>query len=360
MELKFDLSKTYAVALEGGGARGAYQAGVWKALDEQGFKYNAVSGTSVGALNGAIMAMKRPDLSEEIWNNMDFSLVMKVDGRMMKTLFDRGLLEVEIKDLSANIKSFFREKGVDVTPLRSLISEKVDPASIKRSGVRLFVSTFSVSDRRGVDIEASALPEQELYDMLMASAYFPGFKNERMKGKRYADGGFANNVPISTLLNHGYKDILVLRLNSIGVEKRVKIPEGTTVTELAPNTDLGNMMNFSKAHCKRLFRLGYFDGQRLLFGLYGKKYYIDCTLSEDDAFGLLCEILMNSKEQDDLPENLRSLHREVLRFAKTLSPKGDYYDALIAYLEETAEKQKISEFKIYTDRELLSLVGFEG
>ena len=58
MELKLDTSKTYAIALEGGGAKGAYEIGVWKALDEAGVKYNAVSGTSVGALNGALMVMR--------------------------------------------------------------------------------------------------------------------------------------------------------------------------------------------------------------------------------------------------------------------------------------------------------------
>ena len=49
MELKIDPSKTYAIALEGGGAKGAYQIGVWKALEEAGIRYNAVSGSSVGA-----------------------------------------------------------------------------------------------------------------------------------------------------------------------------------------------------------------------------------------------------------------------------------------------------------------------
>ena len=58
MQLKLDTSKTYAIALEGGGAKGAYEIGAWKALEEAGIKYNAVSGTSVGALNGALMAMR--------------------------------------------------------------------------------------------------------------------------------------------------------------------------------------------------------------------------------------------------------------------------------------------------------------
>ena len=50
-----DTSKEYGLVLEGGGAKGAYQIGAWKALKEAGVKINAVAGTSVGALNGALI-----------------------------------------------------------------------------------------------------------------------------------------------------------------------------------------------------------------------------------------------------------------------------------------------------------------
>lgn len=52
-----DLTKEYGLVLDGGGARGAYQIGAWKALREAGVKIEAVAGTSVGALNGALICM---------------------------------------------------------------------------------------------------------------------------------------------------------------------------------------------------------------------------------------------------------------------------------------------------------------
>ena len=57
MEPVLDLTKEYGIVLDGGGARGAYQIGAWKALKEAGVKINAVAGTSVGALNGALICM---------------------------------------------------------------------------------------------------------------------------------------------------------------------------------------------------------------------------------------------------------------------------------------------------------------
>ena len=59
MEPVLDLTKEYGIVLDGGGARGAYQIGAWKALKEAGVKINAVAGTSVGALNGALICIDR-------------------------------------------------------------------------------------------------------------------------------------------------------------------------------------------------------------------------------------------------------------------------------------------------------------
>ena len=73
MQLQFDTDKTYAVALEGGGAKGAYEIGVWQALEEAGVKYNAVSGTSVGALNCGLMVMRDLPRAIEAWKDIRLS-----------------------------------------------------------------------------------------------------------------------------------------------------------------------------------------------------------------------------------------------------------------------------------------------
>ena len=79
MELKLDINKVYAIALEGGGAKGAYEIGAWKALDEAGIKYKAVAGTSVGALNGAMMAMRDLKGAIDAWWNIRLSDIVDVN-----------------------------------------------------------------------------------------------------------------------------------------------------------------------------------------------------------------------------------------------------------------------------------------
>ena len=70
MELSIDVTKEYALCLEGGGAKGAYQIGAWRALKEAGVRINAVAGTSVGALNGALICMGDLETAEDIWKNI--------------------------------------------------------------------------------------------------------------------------------------------------------------------------------------------------------------------------------------------------------------------------------------------------
>ena len=57
MKLKIDAAKEYGVVLEGGGAKGAYQIGVWRALIEAGIRIRGLAGTSVGGLNAAFICM---------------------------------------------------------------------------------------------------------------------------------------------------------------------------------------------------------------------------------------------------------------------------------------------------------------
>ena len=114
MKPVIDLSKEYGLVFDGGGARGAYQIGAWKALKEAGVKINAVAGTSVGALNGALVCMGDVDTAEDIWRKMTFSTVMDVDDAWMERLF-RG--ETTIKEFLNEIinrsHKFSRENFLD-------------------------------------------------------------------------------------------------------------------------------------------------------------------------------------------------------------------------------------------------------
>ena len=219
MEAKIDLTKEYGLVLEGGGAKGAYQIGAWKALKEAGVKLKGIAGTSVGALNGALICMNDIEAAERLWKNISYSQIMSVDDEVVGKLFQHQKID---KQELRGMLDHLAGGGLDVTPLKQLIADCVDEEKIQNSPIDLYVLTFSIDEFRELDIDIKEAEPELIKDYLLASAYvFPIFKNEKLHGKTYIDGGAINNVPLSSLIQRGYKDILVIRIFGIGREKKV-------------------------------------------------------------------------------------------------------------------------------------------
>lgn len=352
MELKLDNSKTYAIALEGGGAKGAYEVGVWQALEEAGIKYNAVSGTSVGALNGAMMVMRDLEGAIRAWKDIRLSDVIDLEGDQEENLHKILNGEVDLRDIQELIPQaldIIRNRGLDVAPLRAWVHEVVDEKKIKESDVEFFVSTVSLTDKKGLEVKVNDLPEDEICDMLLASAYHPSFRLEKLGGKYYADGGFVDTLPLHVLVENGYKDIIAVRIPGHGIERRFRIPEDVNITLISTNSDLGGVLNFDAEQSRRDMLIGYLDAKRVLYGLYGEKYYIERTMSDREALRQLID-------RADEGANLRRLcERELPRVARRLNVSGgDYYELFIAVLELEAETLGIENKRILKDTELLS------
>ena len=370
MKLRIDLEKEYGIVLEGGGARGAYQIGVWKALQEVGMKIKGVAGTSVGALNGALICMDDLEKAEEIWGNMTYSTVFNVDDSMIGKLKKFGVRSMKVTDAAAEFRRLFSDRGLDIAPLKKLLEETVDEERIRRSPRDFCAASFSVTDRKEEDFDIKAAPPGTMKDMMMASAYFPGFKQEKFGGKTYLDGGSVNNVPVDLLADRGYKDIIVIRLYGIGVDRRrfMDIPEDVTVHEIAPRRNLGGILEFDSARTRKNMKLGYFDGLRFLYDLCGRKYYLDMPYSEAYYFGRIMS------ELDMFKEWLRPYVKEQ-EFAKLtgyrvytekifpflakklrLRPEWDYRDLYGAVLEVFAKKMQMEVYKVYTPDDIVGKI----
>lgn len=209
IKLQLDPTKEYGIVLEGGGAKGAYQVGAWAALLEAGIKIKGIAGTSVGALNGALMCMDDLREAEKLWDNISWSQVMDIDDTLIEQWKARDFSSLSLHELLAEGKRILKDRGLDITPLKQLIERTIDEDKIFQSDKEFFVSTISLSDRKPLIVNMKEVAEGEMKDMLLASAYLPGFKRERLGGKLYADGGGANNVPVDVLADRGYKDIIV-------------------------------------------------------------------------------------------------------------------------------------------------------
>lgn len=334
-----DMTKEYGLVFDGGGARGAYQIGAWKALAEAGVKINAVAGTSVGALNGALVCMGDVKKAENIWKEMTFSTVMDVDDVWMERLFGN---QTSIREFLNECWKRLTEGGIDITPLKKLIHDTVDEAVIRKCGKEFCLLTFSLSDMRELDLSIGDIPEGLLEDFLLASAYLLGFKNEPLHGKTYIDGGVFNNVPVNSLVKRGYENIIEVRIYGPGREPRVKMPKNGVKYEVAPRVKLGSIIEFSGKRSRQNLMIGYYDAKRMLYGLEGLIYYLEQT--HDDLY------------YEELLSEISEIEKAEIAFVLKLPLNFSGKDLYMGMLEASAKLLRIPKYQIYTVDQFYDMV----
>lgn len=176
-----------ALVLSGGGSRGAYQAGAWQALHDTGWRPELVVGTSVGALNGALIAAHTP--TKEIldwWRNL----------RQKDVLRNR-------KDVLAAGRwtSFY-----DARPLRELIRQNLDLDRL-RAGTPLKVHAVCLETGEEVVWDSQELTQKHF---MATTALMPGLAPVRIGDRHYADGGHWGALPLRHALEAGATDVHVL------------------------------------------------------------------------------------------------------------------------------------------------------
>jgi NTE family protein len=364
MKPVIDISKEYGIVLEGGGAKGAYQIGAWKALKEAGINICAVAGTSVGALNAALICMEDYKKAEKLWENISYSQVMDVDDNLMTQVFQGKLETTEFLKKSMKL---FTEGGADITPLKKLIADNIDEEYIRKGKINFYLLTFSISELKELDLDMKEVEKGLMQDLLLASAYLPVFKNEKLHGKTYMDGGMFSNVPLESLVARDYKDIIMLRIFGIGREKKVKIPNDVTVLSVEPRVDLGSILEFDSKKSKRNMTIGYYDTMRLIYGLKGKIYYIEenyeecyylnqLTLMSEKSKIKLCEYYKLDTKQEMLTRNCVEIAFGAIATELKLGKEWTYRELYLSMLEAAAKILRVQKYNIYTLEELKNTV----
>ena len=126
--MKKEKKKT-ALVLGGGGSRGAYEIGVWQALKALGIRIDMVYGTSVGAINAAMVAQGDVDLTAELWKELETDMVfdMAPDSKPVDY----------VKEIVVN-------QGAGTGPLHSMLEKYVDEKKVRDSGMDFGITAVSV------------------------------------------------------------------------------------------------------------------------------------------------------------------------------------------------------------------------
>ncbi len=350
----------YGLVLEGGGAKGAYHIGALKALKEMNVKISAVAGTSIGAMNGAMFVQDKLDEAYEYWYNISTSRVLDIDDKYLNQLLNFSINQDNISYFVNKAKEVLQNRGLDDSYLKNIIRENVDEEKLRNSDIDFAIVTLSISDLKPLELFIEDIPKGKVIEYILASAYVPAFKMQRIDGKIMVDGGFYDNLPIKTLLNKGYKNIIAVRTYGLGeIEKKEN--GDTEIIYINPSENLGRMLNFDQKNARKNIKMGYYDTMRHFKSLLGRKYYISSP--QDKKY--FVDFLLNIEKEKIISilkkfslnqENWQRsfLEKFIPRLANLLEigQKGSYEDILIALLEKLAEKVEINRFKIYTFEEL--------
>lgn len=321
------------LVLSGGGAKGAYQAGILKYMAEVDMQPAMVSGTSIGALNASIVSSKKDiktaalavnDIWEGLSNNSPLKLgsgvvisaasVFMSFSSLMKKNFLGKLVE----------KVFDSENGaLSDAPLYGVLENHASVEDLK-SGLPLYVSLYP-SDGASEDIvkylgqiclgtkgkvsvfkKVQELKESDFHNAILASASLPYlFKPRSIEGKKYRDGGMGGafrqqgNTPAQPLVAAGCTHLVVSLLEDGSFfDRHDPLYKDVAIIEVRPkgfiSTSAIDMLAFTPNRISHWKKQGYEDAERCIG---------DCS----QALSLLSE---NRQSQDNIQELIHDLEND--------------------------------------------------
>src|SRR5690242_3136562 len=221
--------ETVALVLQGGGALGSYQAGVYEGLHEAGIMPNWFAGISIGSINAAIMAGNAPELRVprllEFWETICRSALLP-DATLeerITAMAGNGTTRAAISALAAGRAllggqdGFFTPRipppflwpfgGIaatsfyDTTPLKQTLERLVDFDRINARETRLSVGAVEIETGNFCYFDNASM-KIEPEHIMASGALPPGFPAVEIQGRYYWDGGLVSNTPLIEVLAH--------------------------------------------------------------------------------------------------------------------------------------------------------------
>lgn len=262
----------YGLVLAGGGGKGAYQLGAWKAMRELGIEFSVVAGVSVGSINGAFIVSDCFDEAVEFWQSASVDRGVNITQELKdpEKLFS-------FKNFPALFKEIIKNGGIDASPTGDFLREYIDEEKVRKSEVDFGMVTFMLSEFSPLEIFIKDIPEGRLIDYLLASSKVPGVSKIGPDDERYLDGGVYDNAPIGLLRKNGYNRIVFVDISvRKGFGHRNDI-SGTELIYIRPYDveKLGAAFDFSEEMFNRRVRMGYLDTRRAFGYLSGRRFYFE-------------------------------------------------------------------------------------
>ncbi len=290
-EVLVQTSPKYGLVLSGGGGKGAYEVGVWKAFLEYGIaqKVRAVSGTSVGGLNSALFAIRSYDEIERTWINTVPDKLTQNDALISQNGLNDILSSiplVKLKELS------FPQVYVTTVRNRFILAKLI------KSKPGQYATRFNLNSEESV---------LQIKKKLLATSAFPVLcpSVKLADGFEYSDGGNeavgGDNTPIDPIIDN-HSDIDKIFIVYLAHEPSRKVKEidydTKTLIQIVPSIELGGILdgtaNFTSSRIKLLIKYGYEDAVAMLekngyFPVSSSWFTEETPLSTEDILALYSE-----------------------------------------------------------------------
>ncbi len=340
------------LVLAGGGAKGAYQIGAWRAFIDCNRSFDIITGTSIGAVNAALMVQGDYERANELWRKISPYTAIKGDSETFERIIEK---DFKVGNFRKTIK-FFRDTiisgGLDISPGKALLEEYIDEEKVRQSKIKLGIVTVSLTELKPVELSLEDIPKGELIDYLMASCNLPVFKIEPLNDKIYIDGGFYDNLPINLAQKMGAKQFTAIELHAVGIKQKSKVDVDTFIY---PMEDIGGVLEVKTSTVLKNIELGYYDTLKMLNGYRGRHYYIEQDIDDIAFINQFASIPLENIEYLSEAIGIKKMDTKRIVFEKIipdiqqklkLSSESSYADIYIAILEKIAMDYKVERFKL--------------
>ena len=246
-----------AVVLSGGGTKGAYEIGVWKALRELSVDYQIVTGTSIGSINGALMAMGDFEKAHQVWQNMAMGDLMQEPPKKsgLREFFESFFM------LDHTTRRKLIDGAVDNSPFYDFVEKNIDEEKVRSSDVDYGLVTVRAKDRKPFMLSKADIPQGQLKEYIIASSsVYPVFPMHRIGEEYYIDGMYHDNLPIELAVSMGASELIVVDLHQ--KPQHPKFAGQANVMYLTPSEDLGGILAFDHEKIVSNIEMGYRDALR--------------------------------------------------------------------------------------------------
>ncbi len=338
-----------ALVLEGGGAKGSYQIGAYKALRELNIDFDYVVGTSIGAINAAMICQGDWNLAEKIWKDIKYSDILDCDDDKISSFLNDKISVENAREKIEFLKKVIENKGIEVKPLKRLLDDYIDEDRIRNSKVRFGLNTVDVKNRRMLNLFIEDIPKGKLKDYIRASSNLFLFKQDIMEGENLIDGGYIENNPYK-MVDELSDEIVIVSLKPWNLEDDLIYGDKYTIIK-SDDENFPRSLEFEKDKMRYAINLGYYDTMRVYCDLFGCDYYFRRISKKDSLNVILSAFYDGGNLNNFIAKKLPIVFDDM-----DISPSMDYDRIVERFLDNLAKKSNVDRFKIYEISELSNLI----